>query len=222
MIGTLLPATVATAEAFGDDPAATLFAAEEATLARAVDKRRREFTTGRVCAHRALATLGVTPVPILPGERREPLWPPGVIGSITHCDGYRAAAVARTGDLLTVGIDAEPNAPTPPGVIASVALPAEREMLDRLLLAAPTVSWDRLLFSAKESVYKSWYPMTRRWLGFEDAELTVAPDTGDGHAGGFTVRLLVALPPTPAGAALGRLRGRFLVQDGLIVTAIAL
>ena len=60
-----------------------------------------------------------------PGAKREPLWPAGVVGSITHCDGYRAAAVARATDLATVGIDAEPHEPLPDGVLAAIALPAE-------------------------------------------------------------------------------------------------
>ncbi|WP_306332212.1 4'-phosphopantetheinyl transferase [Streptomyces sp. KL109B] len=73
----------------------TLSRQEEALIARAVPKRRNEFTTVRACAHDALAGLGLAPVPLLPDERGAPGWPPGVVGSMTHCPGYGAAAVPR-------------------------------------------------------------------------------------------------------------------------------
>ncbi|MCK9894117.1 4'-phosphopantetheinyl transferase superfamily protein [Frankia sp. AgB32] len=173
MLASLLPAAVVAVEAFEDDPAAVLFPEESALLAKAVDKRRREFTTARVCAHRALRTLGLPPAPILPGPRGAPSWPDGVVGSITHCAGYRAAAVARASELCTIGIDAEPNEPNPQGVTQEITVAAERGWLAAHLAARPAVRWDRLLFSAKESVYKAWFPLAQRWLGFEDAELVI-------------------------------------------------
>jgi 4'-phosphopantetheinyl transferase EntD len=109
VIERLLPSEVAYVEAFGDLPDVKLFPEEETLIARAVGKRRREFTTARSCARSALAALGVAPMPILPGERGAPQWPPGFVGSITHCAGYRAAAVARSRDVLTIGVDAEPD-----------------------------------------------------------------------------------------------------------------
>ncbi|HEX6452667.1 MAG TPA: 4'-phosphopantetheinyl transferase superfamily protein, partial [Trebonia sp.] len=173
MIEELLPFGVEWAEEFGDPAEVALFPEEEAAVARAVGKRRQEFGSARNCAREALGRLGVPPAPILPGEKGAPQWPDGVVGSITHCAGYRAAVVARARDLLTVGIDAEPaGGALPDGVLDRVSLPAERAMLGELSAAAPGVSWDRLLFSAKESVYKAWFPLARRWLGFEDAEIT--------------------------------------------------
>ncbi|SNQ51315.1 4'-phosphopantetheinyl transferase Npt [Frankia canadensis] len=177
MLASLLPASAVAVEAFEDDPAAVLFPEESALLARAVDKRRREFTTARVCAHRALRELGLPPAPILPGPRGAPGWPAGVVGSITHCAGYRAAAVARAGELRTIGIDAEPNEANPRGVTREITVPAEEGWLATLTETRPSVHWDRLLFSAKESVYKAWFPLAQRWLGFEDAALTVDPGT---------------------------------------------
>src|SRR5258708_36276243 len=125
MINTILPATARSAEAFPDRADETPFPEEMAMVANAVDKRRREFATGRACAREALRELGIAPGPILAGERGMPRWPPGVVGSITHCAGYRAAAVAGSGDLMAIGIDAEPDAPLPDGVLDVVALPAE-------------------------------------------------------------------------------------------------
>ena len=175
VIEEILPAGVACAEAFTDRLDVALFPEEEALIAKAVVKRRREFTTGRDCARTALAALGVPPAPILPGERGAPQWPQGYAGSITHCAGYRAAAVASTREVLAIGVDAEPDEVLPDGVLDHVTLPGERARLRDLAAAAPGTSWDRLLFSAKESVYKAWFPATRQWLGFEGADITIDP-----------------------------------------------
>ncbi|GAA2909688.1 4'-phosphopantetheinyl transferase [Streptosporangium fragile] len=210
MIEKILPPWVASAEAFDDPPGVTLFPEEEVVIARAVDKRRREFTTARHCARLALDRIGLAPVPILPGERGAPGWPEGVVGAITHCAGYRAAAVSR--EALSVGIDAEPHEALPDGIIDSITLPEERDAMARL---DSGVHWDRLLFSAKESVYKAWFPLARRWLGFEEARLAFSP------SGTFTARFLVP-GPVVSGRELTGFTGRWLVADGLVVTAIAL
>jgi 4'-phosphopantetheinyl transferase EntD len=208
VIGDILPAAVAAVEKFDDPPHAMLFPQEQAVIARAVDKRRREFTTVRFCARAALAVLGLPPVPIVPGQRGAPGWPPGVVGSMTHCAGYRAAALAHARDVATIGIDAEVHEALPAGVLDLVSLPAERARLRRLAADEPGVSWDRLLFSAKESIYKAWYPLTRAWLDFAEADVELEP------SGQFTATLLVPGPVT--GFA-----GRWLVRDGLMLTAIA-
>ena len=216
MIEKILPAAVASAETFTDPADATLFPLEAAIVERASDKRRREFTAGRECARIALGKLGITPVPILIGERGAPQWPPGIVGSITHCDGYRAAAVARASDVAAIGMDAEPGEPLPRGVLDVISLPAERARLAALAGGRPAVCWDRLLFSAKESAYKAWFPLTGRWLGFEDADVTISPD------GTFTARLRTRLTePTEAQPAPASFAGRWLAARGLMLTAIA-
>ncbi|MGX1852344.1 4'-phosphopantetheinyl transferase family protein [Streptomyces sp. NPDC055299] len=216
MIDELLPETVSAAELFGDEPpAAALLPEEEPHVSRAVDKRVREFSAGRWCARRAMAGLGVPPVPVLPGPRGEPGWPAGLVGALTHCEGYAAAVVARSTEVLALGIDAEPAQPLPDGVLQAVALPGERAGLPHHPDGAPPLPWDRMLFSAKESVYKAWYPMTGRPLGFEDAFLSFDPDDGT-----FTARLLV--PGWPLGEdLLTGFRGRWAVRAGLVLTAVA-
>ncbi|MBO0819949.1 MAG: 4'-phosphopantetheinyl transferase superfamily protein [Nocardiopsaceae bacterium] len=216
MIQKILPATVAATEAFSDPPDVWLFPEEEDIIARAVQKRRNEFTTARACAREALSQLGIAPCPILHGSRGAPLWPDGVMGSITHCSGYRACAVARAGDVASVGIDAEPNESTPEGVVKTVTDDAERAHLAALSASRPDVYWDRLLFSAKESVYKTWFPLTGRWLGFEDARISIDPE-----AGTFTARLQVP-GPTVNGTRHDSFTGRWIADQGLLVTAIVL
>ncbi|MGW3469972.1 4'-phosphopantetheinyl transferase family protein [Saccharopolyspora sp. NPDC000995] len=213
MIEELLPAEVSSAEAFTDPPDAVLFPEEEALITRARDKRRREFTTGRWCAHQALSLIGVPPAPLLRGEHGAPQWPAGIIGSITHCAGYRAAVVARAERVHTVGIDAEPHAPLPDGVLNVVSLEAERAHLAHLSTVYTDTHWDRILFSCKESVYKAWYPITGQWLGFKDARLELAPGT-------FTAYLRkegAELADRP----LRTFTGRWLVRCGLVISTIA-
>lgn len=162
MIARLLPEGVASSESFVDD-GVFLYPQEARHVERAVASRRRQFATVRRCARDALASLGVTPGPLLPGHRGAPIWPPGIAGSMTHCDGYLAAAVARTADVPALGIDAEPNSPLPEAeLLAMIASPPERRRLAPLALARPDVHWDRLTFCVKESTFKAWFPATGR------------------------------------------------------------
>lgn len=218
----LVPDSVSCAETRADRLDIDLFPIERLSLGRAVDKRRWEFMAGRACARQALSRLGIPAVAIPSGNHGEPLWPPGVVGSITHCDGYRACAAARSEEIVTVGIDAEPNAPLPEGVLEEVVHGRELELVTGGSIAterngcgvADQVDVDRLRFSAKEAVYKAWFPLARRWLGFEDVELSIDLATSE-----FCARLLVAGPVVDA-ARLTEFRGRWAVADGVICTAV--
>ncbi|MFJ7984335.1 4'-phosphopantetheinyl transferase [Streptomyces sp. NPDC096351] len=219
LIGVLLPPAAMSVDVFGDVldadryPEARLFADEEKAIAHAVDKRRREFTSVRFCARRALAGLGWGPVALVPGERGAPGWPRGVVGSMTHCAGYRAATVASEADVASLGIDAEPALPLPPGVFEAVTTADERGPLAALALARPGIPWDRLLFCAKEAVYKAWFPLTRSRLDFGEAAVDFQQD------GRFRARLLVP-GPTVDGRQLGGFTGRWLVRGGIAATAV--
>ncbi|MFI6054721.1 4'-phosphopantetheinyl transferase [Streptomyces violascens] len=218
MIADLLPSPVETVEVYGDpaDPA-PLFPEEERLVADAVPERRREFSTVRACARTALSRLGAPRTPLLPGSRGAPLWPAGVVGSMTHCEGYRAAAVARAADVTTIGVDAEPNRPLRErGVLELVTLPQERYQIDSLSAQRPEVCWDRLVFSAKESVYKAWYPLTGRFLDFDEALLSIDPE---GRR--FTARLLVD-GLVVDGVRVTQFSGVWAAGAGVLLTAIAL
>ncbi|MFF0424581.1 4'-phosphopantetheinyl transferase [Streptomyces sp. NPDC004520] len=221
MIAELLPDAVVSAWRRDDTEPVTLFPEEAAAVARAVVGRQREFATVRLCARLALRGLGLPETPLVPGPRREPQWPHGVAGSMTHCAGYRAAALARTTDVLSLGIDAEPAAPLPEGVLNRVSLPEERSRLRTLADRAPDVPWDRLLFSAKESVFKTWYPLTRSELGFDEASVDFEQAPGDAASGTFTARLLVP-GPVIGDTRRNHFTGRWLVREGLALTAITL
>jgi 4'-phosphopantetheinyl transferase EntD len=210
VIERLLPAGVVAVETFTDRPGEQPFPGEQEYVAGAVESRRREFITARRCAREALSTLGFPPAPIPRGRRGQPVWPTGVAGSLTHCVGYRAAAVCRVGEpVRSLGIDAELHVPLPEGVWDLVTVAAERDLLARLVADRPAVHWDRLLFSAKESIFKVWYPLTQRELGFEECHLDI-----DRIAGTFTGTVLIDAAP-----ALFKITGRYLVERGLVATA---
>ncbi|MET9449057.1 4'-phosphopantetheinyl transferase family protein [Streptomyces cinerochromogenes] len=223
MIEELLPESVVAVEARADDPLweAPLYPEEEALVARSVAKRRREFAAVRGCARRAMEKLGVPPQPVLSGERGAPRWPEGLVGSMTHCDGYCAAALVRAADLVSLGIDAEPHGPLPEGVGASVFLPAEATRLDQLAARWPAVHWDRLLFSAKESVYKAWFPLTRKWLDFSEADITLRPDADGDPYGSLRAELLVP-GPVIDGHRLQTFEGRWTVREGVVATSVVI
>jgi 4'-phosphopantetheinyl transferase EntD len=217
MIERILPSQVAAVESFGDDPAAEFIPQECAVIARAAESRRREFATARACARAALARLGRPAAAVPRGPGGAPQWPAGVTGSITHCAGYRAAAVGLTADVASLGVDAEPNEALPDhGMLELVALYEERVRLGDLAAEMPGICWDRLLFSAKESTYKTWFPLARSWLGFESADIIIDP-----HEGTFTARLLVPGPLVNE-SPLTQLNGRWLAHQGFLVTAVVL
>jgi len=213
MIEELLPSGVVSAESWSDEPSAPLFSEERAYVSKAVESRAREFATARSLARHALGRLGVPATPIGRGSAGQPTWPSGTIGSITHCAGYRAAAVARSTQLQTLGIDAEIDDALPPEVVASVLVAEEIDWIEK---AGPLHHWDRVLFSAKESVYKAWFPLTLRWLDFSEVAVHIDP-----AAGTFCVRPIGGLPDAPA-KILRLLSGRFLLRGGIILTSVSL
>jgi 4'-phosphopantetheinyl transferase EntD len=216
MLGTILPAGVESEERFGEAPGGTLFPEEEQIIAKAVPARRRDFATVRSCARACLERLGYQQVPILPGFGGAPIWPAGVQGSMTHCAGYAAAAVGSLERISAIGIDAEPDIPLPDGVLDLVATPAE---LDRLAMTQPdpdSPNWDRLLFSAKEALYKAWFPLVGEWLDHQQAEILFDPLHRTFAA------LLLRDGLTVDGRQVRRLHGRWARSQGILVTAIVL
>ncbi len=213
------PHNLAATELESDPPGLVPLPEEESLIAKSVTKRRNEFITARHCARLALQQLGQRPVPILKGDKGEPCWPAGIVGSLTHCQGFRGAVVARQSAVRSVGIDAEPHDLLPDGVLDAVTVPQERHELATL---PEGLHWDRILFCAKEATYKVWFPLTRRWLGFEDAHITfdIDPD-GEGTTGDFLSKILVD-GAALTGPPLTALRGRWSVQRGLVLTAIVL
>lgn len=189
-----------------------LFPGEEQRIASAVERRRLEFARGRTCARRALVTLGETPVAILASDDRAPIWPSGVVGSISHCANYACAAVGHARTYSALGVDAEVLQPLDAGSERLVVSPGEARALAALGGGVP---WACVAFSAKEAFYKAQYPRTRTFLDFLDVEVAIAAATGE-----FTVTVLTS---AAALAAFPRtVAGRFTFDGDRVLCAVVL
>ena len=150
-------------------------AGEAECVKNAVPKRRREFAAGRACSRAALARLGVHNFDLLPGPSRAPAWPAGIVGSITHCENYCAAAVAHARHVAALGIDAEPAQPLPTELVREICTRREQATIRELGEGPIAAIWARLIFSAKEAFYKAWFPRYEQFLEFHDVEVTLDP-----------------------------------------------
>jgi len=152
----LLPEEQAIAESFGSQ------------------KRRAEFTLGRICAHGALSRFGLESEPILRNpETREPCWPESIFGSITHSAGFAAVAVGLKNEIQGVGIDLESLSRSVNfNIKRQVCVDSELEWLESLPAEQANRAL-RIIFSAKESIFKCLYPGTKTYLSFKDAAVTI-------------------------------------------------
>ncbi len=167
----ILPCDVAVAAGVPCDDDDALFASERQAVLHAVAARRREFTAGRLCARAALKKLGTAAVAI-PTLRRAPLWPAGVVGSISHVDTCVVAAVARSADYRALGVDVELDVPLCDKVWSLVC--TAREIACLLMLpAGERGRCAKLLFSVKECFYKCQDACVQTTLDFVDIEVTL-------------------------------------------------
>ncbi len=210
MIETLFPEGVIIVQAGDAKAEEPLHPDEQPFTARMSEPRRREFALGRTCARHALARLGVSG-PVLRGDDRAPIWPPGVVGSLTHADNFCAAAVAHSEEVLSLGLDAELDDPLRERVAQRICTPDERAHLAELPELLPS-GWEKLVFSAMESFYKAYYPVARSFLGFHDVGLRFDPE-----AQSFDARLLRDDKPGPRRAS-----GRFAIAPPHVITAVTL
>ncbi len=214
MFSTLLPAHVQVTVAedwMWNTPVST---EEEAVITRAVDKRRREFRAGRHAARKALAALDIVDYRLLPGKGREPRWPDGVVGAITHTGRYCAVAVTDSGSAIGLGIDAEQNDALKDELRSMICTPVESEWVSRLEQAGATWA-SKLVFSAKECIHKVYYPLNHYTLDFLDAELDI-----DTHQQCFRAKIIK--PYKEARVPVYTMEGRYAVDDHHVYAAIYL
>jgi 4'-phosphopantetheinyl transferase EntD len=189
-----------------------LFAVERDCISNVVVKRQREFAAGRLCARAGLSALGFAAVALPSGRDRCPQWPPGAVGSITHTNDYCLAVVGLRSAFAALGVDAERMSAVDPGVWRLFMRTEERSSL----CAMDEASRQRnatVIFSAKEAFYKCQYALTRHWLGFEDAIVTV----GDGA---FSIEVLDRSHPAHALASSST--GRYCVAGESVIAVMAL
>jgi 4'-phosphopantetheinyl transferase EntD len=180
----LFPAHVAYAELSDESALEPLFAEEAAYVARAVDKRKREFALGRTCARRALAALGIEAQPLVANPDRSVRWPREAWGSVTHTEGFCAAVAALRSDLRGIGIDAEMRGRVQEKLWSHVA--SEREIAWFRSAGTEREAAERatLLFSAKEAFYKAQFCVSATFVGFHEVELVFD------RQGGFEVTVM--------------------------------
>lgn len=132
------------------------------------EKRRREFLQGRACARTVLDQLGFPDCPVPVGASREPEWPPGVVGSISHAEGRAAAVAATATHRQGLGIDLEANQALEQSLIPIICRPEELRST-HISDAGPATS--KLIFSAKESLFKCVWPILLRFVDFQEIEI---------------------------------------------------
>ncbi len=166
--------------------------------------RQSEFATGRSCAHRALAAIGADVEAIGQGSRRQPIWPDGVTGSISHAVGLAAAVATRAdGAVASLGLDVEEAEGVGPELWPQVLTPSEsaRCRASRHPAAAATA-----IFSAKEAAFKAVFPLWNAEVEFLDAHTQIGGDAWQ-----------VEIPTLGASVAVRQGRGDTLVVSLAVV-----
>jgi 4'-phosphopantetheinyl transferase EntD len=170
-----------------------------ASIERSVKKRQAEFFMGRLAAGDALGALSTSlrehpsPLKRLPqgqamgegwqiavGASREPVWPAGVVGSITHAGPYAAAVTASAAGITGIGIDIERRIgpETRQSVEDTVLKPAEQSLLHALAGSVPYEMLLTIAFSAKESFFKGSFASVGTYFDFDAVDLTALDATG--------------------------------------------
>ncbi|GAA2880155.1 4'-phosphopantetheinyl transferase EntD [Aminobacter niigataensis] len=214
LLAELFDGHVATAQGDPRSLAAVMYPIEQSYVSRATESRRREFAAGRSLARQAMASLGVPQAAIPAASDRAPVWPAGIVGSISHCSGLCVAAVARESqDCSSIGIDVEPATPLDEDLLDTICDDDELRWLARQaepgrgLLA-------KAIFSAKESVYKAQYPLSRQIIGFHAVSVAL-----DMASGSFLARFRVDAEPFLSGYQAS---GRIAITSEFIATSVAL
>jgi 4'-phosphopantetheinyl transferase EntD len=212
----LFPSTAVVVERRLPGDPADLLPDEAHYVARARPKRLQEFAAGRACARLALAEFGVHQFALRAADDRQPIWPDGFVGSITHTTDLCVAAVARRSDILALGVDSELIGAPTPDIWTTICRAEELAWVEALPPEARPAAIT-LIFSAKEAFYKCQYPLVAEWLDFHDLSIRVVQR----RAGGvFTVipqrTLLVDRH------MVAPVEGRFLLHEKFVSAAVTI
>jgi 4'-phosphopantetheinyl transferase EntD len=211
----LFPASVVAAELTSAAPRTLLTSSELQSISHCAEKRIQDFTRGRACARRVLSELGIQNFSLLAGEKREPIWPEGITGSITHTAGFAAAVAAPRSEIVSVGVDCEIIESVDEELWTRICTPTEQARLARV----PVAERDRqaaLIFAAKEAFYKCQFPVSRQWVGFEDVD--IEPTDRPASAGCFRIVPQKVLPVSEDWVSC--LVCRFQFRDRWVITGV--
>lgn len=212
-ITSTLPGPIVTHGGMIDMLQSHLHPLERVEVRNAVPKRVREFTAGRTCARIALERLGYENIAIPVGKRRQPVWPEGIAGSISHAGNHCIAAVCTRNHFTSLGVDIEQATPLSESLVDLVC---SREERNRLANGAgsSTGLLAKFMFSAKEAVFKCLFPVYGEELEFHDVSLDISLHEGRfiAHVSRFALNSETDL----------ELRGRFACTSSLVVTSAVL
>jgi len=214
LINSLFPLQVITVEANPTLVRESCYTEEEAYIRNAMPKRRQEFAAGRLCARRALTQFGIKDYPLLVGNNREPIWPPGIVGSITHTEGYCGVAIALKTNIKSLGLDVEFARNLDGNCWEHICTQQELAWINSLPsdIQQENIA---LVFSAKECLYKCQYAISKRWIDFHD--VTIKVDLG--------VREFEATFMVNLGSSFKRgtcLNGKYLFYHGHVFTGMSI
>ena len=134
------------------------------------ETRLSDFSIGRYCAIKALEQLGIQDATIPIGTDRAPIWPEGIVGSISHCDTLVGAIVAKKSEYISLGLDIEEIGRVTPDLFDLVFTEKEKSYLSSFT-GRKLEEQSTLIFSVKEAFYKFQHPITKTFLDFLDVEL---------------------------------------------------
>jgi len=186
----------------------------DVALVNAVEKRRREFSAGRVAADTALKTLGIAESRIPVGPARNPVWPAGITGSIAHSSGFAIAAVARQTEIAALGLDLEPIDALGSDLWPNILTEMESRRISEKSRDRQ-VPMATVIFCIKESFYKLQYPLTGRWVDFSDVDVGFEPEAG-------TISLVCREPGVAAALRRSRFNGRYALGTRFCLTGMHL
>lgn len=143
---------------------------ERECVLHAPPARQEEFATGRWCARKLLKKMGRENHTLLKGDEGDVSWPPGVCGSVSHTRGAWCALAALTRDYRSLGIDIEAmDRKISPGAQSFILNPDEEVWLSAL--PERRDFFVKLLFCAKESIFKLLFPLVRKKFYFRAVSL---------------------------------------------------
>lgn len=219
-IEALFPSGVAAAELRTAGDVSLLEPEEASAVARAVPKRVQEFAAGRLCARSALARLGISGFAVRAAPDRRPIWPDGLVGSITHTAGFCAAVVAERGRFGSLGLDTEIAGAVKEELWPSICVDAELRWIESLPRGDRTRA-ATLVFCAKEAFYKCQYPLTLQRLSFSD--LRIAPEEWAAQGeGAFAVQPQRSLAVFSALGSVARVVTRYRFHEEYVSAGVAL
>lgn len=209
----LFPAEVAVAVLDPRLAQGNLIGDEPQIIARAKPGRVREFTAGRVAARLAMLAMGAPARPVLSRDNRAPIWPAGIVGSISHAPACCISVIAAARNIASLGVDVEPWEPLPVDLHRTICTKGELDWLN-CQHPAQRDYFAKLIFSAKECAYKSQFPLSGQILNYDAIKISLNLNRVR-----FSARFTQSIPPFQVG---DRLSGRFAITEGLILTGMAI